>query len=51
MQKHNPDSPLLIGDIQPDDVHHYSAEQKSYEEDILPTWTDVVGHYRWILTE
>jgi len=31
--------------------HHYSAEQKSYEEDILPTWTDVVGHYRWILTE
>lgn len=31
--------------------HHYSAEQKSHEEDILPTWTDVVGHYRWILTE
>jgi len=31
MQKHNPDSPLLIGDIQPDDVIH-QAEQKSWKD-------------------
>lgn len=26
--------------------HHYSSLQKEYEEDILPTSDDIVGHYR-----
>ena len=27
-------------------IHHYSKRQKYYEEDILETWKDIVGHYR-----
>ena len=27
-------------------IHHYSPHQKYYEEDILETWKNIVGHYR-----
>jgi hypothetical protein len=27
-------------------IHHYSPFQASYEEDVLESWGDIVGHYR-----
>jgi uncharacterized protein YijF (DUF1287 family) len=27
-------------------IHHYSSNQASYEEDILESRNDIVGHYR-----
>ncbi|MBR0104045.1 MAG: DUF1287 domain-containing protein [Firmicutes bacterium] len=27
-------------------IHHYSRNQKSYEEDAIRSWGDVLGHYR-----
>ncbi len=28
-------------------IHHNDPWQKSYEQDILEKWDDIVGHYRW----
>ena len=32
-------------------IHHKDSWQKSYEEDILESRNDIVGHYRWLPEE
>ena len=32
-------------------IHHNDSWQKSYEEDILESRNDIVGHYRWLPEE